>query len=203
MSRVNLLPPEIRERARIRRRTIAVGAVGAIVLGLLVVFYLLQVMRLSDVEQDLAAQQRENADLEAQIAELREFEELQQQLAGQRDLVQAAVAGEVSWSGILRDLSLIIPTQMWLSDLSGQVALPTEAAPAVGPIVGSIQFTGFAFDTPTIALWLTQLEMPTGWVNAWLSSAQDTTFEGTPVIQFSSSVDLSPEVLGPGGGGQT
>jgi len=74
--RINLLPPETYERQRIRRRTAAVVAVGLIVLAALGAFYFLQILRLSQVEDDIQAQEAENAQLQSQINELQEIDAL-------------------------------------------------------------------------------------------------------------------------------
>jgi cell division protein FtsB len=95
--RINLLPPEIRERQRYRRRTAAVILIGIIVLAALGAFYVLQVMRLADVREDLEAQQQRNAQLQQQIAELQRFAELQQELQDTRTLLSTLLADRVLW----------------------------------------------------------------------------------------------------------
>src|SRR5919106_1353291 len=117
--RINLLPPEIRERQRARRRTAAVALVGIIVLAALGAFYVLQVMRLVDVQEDLEAQQQRNDELRQEIAQLQRFAELQQELQDTRDLLDTLLADRILWSGVLRDVSLVIPGEMWLSGLTG------------------------------------------------------------------------------------
>ena len=55
MGQVNLLPPDILQRQRYRRMTLTVLAAGAIVLALIVAFFLIQVGRLGSVNDILAA----------------------------------------------------------------------------------------------------------------------------------------------------
>jgi Tfp pilus assembly protein PilN len=195
--RINLLPPEIRERQRARRRTVAVVAVGLVVLLLLGGFYLLQLMRLSDLRDDLEAQQAQNAQLRSQIAQLQEVANLQQQLADSRELLADLLSNQVYWSGILRDISLVIPGEAWLNGLNGTIATPEaeeEVAAAPG-LVGSISFTGFAFDHRDVALWLSRLEDVRGFVNPWLSNSAKTLIGTTTVVNFTNSVDLSEQSL--------
>jgi Tfp pilus assembly protein PilN len=209
--RINLLPPEIRERQRARRRTAAVVLVGIIVLAALGAFYVLQVMRLADVQEDLEAQQQRNNELRQEIAQLQRFAELQQELQDTRDLLNTLLADRILWSGVLRDVSLVIPSEMWLSGLTGTATgaeagttttTTTIAAPTVpgGGLVGQITFNGFAFEHRDVALWLSRLEDVRGFVNPWLSNSQKTLIGLTEVVQFTNSVDLSEQALARQGG---
>jgi Tfp pilus assembly protein PilN len=207
--RINLLPPEIRERQRARRRTAAVVLVGIIVLAALGAFYVLQVMRLADVQEDLEAQQQRNDELRQEIAQLQRFAELQQELQDTRDLLNTLLADRILWSGVLRDVSLVIPGEMWLSGLTGsatgaegETTTTTTAVPTVpgGGLVGQITFNGFAFDHRDVALWLSRLEDVRGFVNPWLSNSQKTLIGLTEVVQFTNSVDLSEQALARQGG---
>jgi Tfp pilus assembly protein PilN len=208
--RINLLPPEIYERQRIRRRTAAVVAVGLIALAGLGAFYFLQVLRLNEVEDQIAAQEAENAQLRQQIGELQEIDMLQQEIEATRGLLSTLLADRVLWSGVLRDVSLVIPGQAWLNGLNGQVGVPgAEATEPVGAggLVGQISFNGFAFTHRDVALWLSRLEDVRGFVNPWLSNSTKTDIGVQEAVQFTSSVDLSEQALarrrgGEGGGGQ-
>lgn len=200
--RINLLPPEIRERQRARRRTMAVVLVGIILLGALGAFYFLQVMRLGRAERDLAAQQQENARLQAEIAQLQRFDELVRELEATRELLDGLLADRVLWSGVLRDVSLVIPGRAWLTGLTGtigDVAVTAPEAPEApvegGALVGQVSFNGFAFEHPDVALWLSRLEDVRGFVNPWLSTSTKTVIGPTEVVQFTSSVDLSEQAL--------
>jgi len=224
--RINLLPPEIYERQRVRRRTAAVIVVGLIVLAALGAFYFLQILRLNEVEDDITAQEAENAQLQAQIAELQEIDALQREIEATRTVLNALLADRVLWSGVLRDVSLVIPGQAWLSGLSGQVGAPGTAgttattttgtttttttpgqAAQPGALVGQISFDGFAFTHRDVALWLSRLEDVRGFLNPWLSNSTKTDIGTQEAVQFNSSVDLSEQALarrrgGQGGGGQ-
>lgn len=213
--RINLLPPEFLERQRARRRTIAVVAVGIIVLAALGAFYLLQAMRLADVRDQVAQQESENARLTAQIAELQNIHQLEVEVLEKRRLLAALQADRVRWSGILRDISLVIPGEAWLSGLTGATAGATAVDPGVagtqpggaapptavgGALIGEITFNGFAFEHRDVALWLSRLEDIRGFVNPWLSTSSKTTIGLQEVVQFTNSVDLSEQVLARRGG---
>jgi Tfp pilus assembly protein PilN len=203
--RVNLLPGEIRERERIRRRGGAVAVVGVLVLAALGAFYFLQQMRLNDLERDLAEQQAENDRLRGEIAELQEFDQQQRELAASEDLLNTLLADEVRWSGVLRDISLVIPGQTWLTTLNGQITQDAGATtqPAEGPsgLIGQISFNGFGLSHRAVALWLTRLEDVEGFANPWVSTSQKTEIGLQEVVQFTSTTDLSEQVLARSQGG--
>lgn len=195
MSQVNLLPPELRQRQAIRRRTSLVVVAGVGVLVLVGVFYFLQTQRLSGVEDDLAAQNETNAGLQGQIGELQQFADLQAELAGKQQLVQTLFLNEISWSSALLDVSRVIPDASYLTNLTGQIAVTAGAVPptpgtADTTLIGSMSFTGVAGGTDVIATWLTRLEQVQGWVNAWVTSAQESQ-PFSRIYSFASGLDLT------------
>jgi Tfp pilus assembly protein PilN len=196
--RINLLPPELRERQQARRWTFAVVGIGVIALVALGAFYFLQQMRLQDLQDDLRAQEEANADLQQQISRLESVAELQREAEAARTLLQELLEGRVLWSSVLRDISLVIPGEAWLNGLSGTVAGlggiegATEVALAEG-LIGQITFNGFAFEHTDVALWLSRLEDVRGFANPWLSNSTKTQIGATEVVQFTNSVDLSEQ----------
>jgi Tfp pilus assembly protein PilN len=192
MTQVNLLPTDVKVEQQVRRRTSLVVAAGVAVVGLLFFVFVLQSARLRSAQEQLSAQQAVNGGLSTRIASLAPFQQLKSTVAAHQALLTAVETGEVQWSGILRDVSMVQPDQMVLTSLSGSVG-PSGPA-AVGPqagLIGGIQFTGTVLDNPTLAKWLTRLEQVTGWVNPWVSSASKDT--GSGHVNFSGSVDLSTE----------
>lgn len=221
--RINLLPPEVGERQNLRRRTLATIGIGVVLLVLIGGFYFLQVIRLSGVEEDIQVQEAVNADLQRQINELQDVAALEQEIAATRQLLSTLLQDRVLWSGVLRDISLVIPSELWLEGLTGQVGAATAvegeapAATAVGEggLVGQISFTGSAFSHREVALWLSRLEDVRGFINPWLASSTKTSGEeavaedgtttvtptGPTLVNFASSVDLSDQALARRAGG--
>jgi Tfp pilus assembly protein PilN len=208
MSEVNLLPPDIRRRQQTRRTTLLVALLGVLVLAVIGFIYFLQVLNLSNAEDDLEAQQRVNADLQAQVAALNKFGEMQVELQERRQLVDLVFANEVAWSGVLLDVSRVIPNQAFISTLTGTLSVPTGSAPTAPAapgqttgLVGRIDFAGQAFEVRTVAEWLTRLEQVEGWVNPWVTTATEQE-AGNNRYDFSSGVDLSLAALTDRGSGQ-
>lgn len=208
MSQVNLLPPQLRQRQAVRRLTTIVVAAGLAVLALIGVFYFLQSQRLADAEDELAVQAETNNGLQAQIDELQPYADLQAELAAKEALVQTLFLNEISWSSALLDISRVIPDASYLTNLTGQVTAGTVPPPtgeaADSTLIGTMSFTGVARETETIATWLTRLEQVQGWVNAWVSSAQEDA-PRSRIYSFSSGLDLAASAAtdrGQGGGQQ-
>jgi cell division protein FtsB len=204
--RINLLPPELYERQRTRRRTAAVVALGVIVLAALGGFYFLQVLKENSVQADVEAQQAENARLQAEINELQEIDQLQQEIDATRGLLTALLSdrltGQVGEPGATGTTTTATPATTGTTTTTTVTPGQTQAGPA---LVGQISFNGYAFTHPDVALWLSRLEDVRGFVNPWLQSSTDTVIGTQTVEQFNSSVDLSEQALArrrAGGGGQ-
>src|SRR5712692_7769546 len=204
MTQVNLLPTIVREKQKSRAATAAVVAAMLGVLALLGFIYVLQAARLTSAQHKLEAQQAVNRGLQDKIAGLQQFAALKTEVATGQALVKTLQSQQVQWSGVLRDVSMVIPNQAWLTSLTGTSGLGTAAAgapsgaagaaPATGAAgvtpVANIQFQGYAFSHVVVAQWLTRLTQVNGWVNSWLTSSSKAT--GTDQVQWGGSVDLSP-----------
>lgn len=199
MTQVNLLPPELRQRELVRRQTTLVALAGVAALVLLGIFFFFQTVSLSAAKGDLDQRLAANAQLSQQIGELQPYADLQQQLEAKKQLKDTLLLNEVSWAGVLLDISRVIPDPAYLVSLTGSITAPTgtvvgTAAPTTGPsnLIGSMSFSGVADGTPTISGWLSRLEKVSGWVNPWVNSAQESGAD-TGIYQFNSGVDLTTE----------
>ena len=201
MSQVNLLPPEIRQRAQIRRLTMMVIGAGIVVLVLIGFFYVVQSANLSRVNDDIAAQERKNAGLQSEINGLQEFAALQTEAEAKQALLSTAFANEVSFSGILLDLSRVIPSDAYLTTFSAQVAPPATVDPTVAPVattsvplLGTMTAAGEASGADSLASWITRLESVKGWVNPWITTITESV-PASDRFTFNSGTDLTSDVL--------
>jgi Tfp pilus assembly protein PilN len=203
VSQVNLLPPELLARQKQRRLTSLIILGGAIGVLILLVFWFLQGQKLSDVNEQIAAQNAVNAGLQAQINDLSEFQALQEEATQKEALLTQAFAGEVSFSGLLMDMSRVIPSDAYLTALNivlttatpgTEGAVPPAGGAAAGSLIGTINSEGQAAGIESLASWLTRLESVQGWVNPWMASIAETE-PGSRLYTFSSGVDLSSQAL--------
>jgi Tfp pilus assembly protein PilN len=196
MSRVNLLPPDILAAQRQRRLAGVVALAGVGVIGLILVFYVLQLGKLSGIRSDIEQQQQSNQSLQSDIDALREFEELRQRAQAKQALLDSVFANEISFSGLLMDVSRVIPSTAALTSMTASGQEPTPTAGGTTLLTGRIDVAGLALDYDTIASWLTRLERVRGWVNPWVTSIADVA-DGP--ITYSSGVDLTTAVVTPRG----
>jgi Tfp pilus assembly protein PilN len=200
VTQVNLLPPEIRQRTQTRRLTLMVIVAGVAVLVLLGFFYVLTSASLSRVNEDIAAQETQNAQINAQIAGLQEFAALQTEAQAKKALLTTAFANEVSFSGVLLDLSRVIPSDAYLTTFAAQVTPPaaTTTVPTAPvtttPLIGTMTAAGEGSGADSLASWITRLESVKGWVNPWISTFTETT-PNTDRFTFNSGADLTSDVL--------
>jgi len=205
MSQVNLLPHDVQEGQRYRRLTLTVLLAGAIVLALVLLLFFVQVGKLSSVNHDVEQAQQNNQVIQGQIDQLQKYEDLQVQAQAAQAELAAAYAGEVSFSGMLMDLSRVIPSDAYLttfsSTISGPPATEGGGTQTTTPLVGTITMDGEAIGFDSLSTWLTRLETVNGWVNPWMPSiSADTSVANA--FTFSTSVDLTEDAETPRGRGQ-
>jgi Tfp pilus assembly protein PilN len=196
VSEVNLLPPEILAAQRQRRMAGVVALAGVGVIGLILLFYVLQVGNLGGVRSDIEDQERTNATLRTQIENLREFDELRARALAKQELLNTVFANEISFSGLLMDVSRVIPTNAALTSMSAAAQEPVPTTGGNTLLAGRIDVAGLALDYDTLASWLTRLERVRGWVNPWITSIAD---PETGPITYTSGVDLTTAVVTPRG----
>ena len=192
MSQVNLLPPDILAAQRQRRLAGVVVLAGLGVIVLIVAFYVIQLNSLGGVRDDIEAAEQNNAGLQREIDNLQEFEVLRSQAQQKQELLNEVLADEISFSGILMDISRVIPSDAALTSLTAAAQEPTPTTGGATLLTGRIDVAGIALDYDTIASWLMRLERIRGWVNPWVTSIAD---PATGPITYSSGVDLTTAVV--------
>jgi Tfp pilus assembly protein PilN len=203
VSQVNLLPPELLERQARKQRTRLVVLAGCAVLGLIALFYVFQIFRLSSANSDLEAQQARNAQLTAQIASLQQYAALQQELKDKQGVLDGILSNQFLWSSALNDVSRVIPDDAALDSFDGEITAvtgtpagsTTTTVTGTNPdVVGQITFSGTALDIRTIATWLNQLESVKGWIQPQVSSI---TQKSGDIYSFDTTVQITKEALSP------
>jgi Tfp pilus assembly protein PilN len=199
MTQVNLLPTEARQVQRTRRATMLAAMAVVAAVALLVGVFFLENTRLSSAQSDLATQQSKNAALQQQIAGLQRYADLAAQKAQKQLIVDDVTKAVVPWSGVLRDLSSVIPSDVFLRSFSVTVQLSpggvTLQQTDTG-LIGTIQVQGTAISHNAVALWLNRLAEVHGWVNGWVTTSQ---LQSDGTTQFTGSIDLTQRVTTKGG----
>ena len=199
MPRVNLMPPEIAEAARFRRFQLAMG--GAIVAAVVIVggLYVHGHSAVKTANDELASAQAQQTSLQSQLHSLSSVEDVYTQVSGKQAMLQQAMGSEIRWSYYLTDLSLKVPDNVWLTNVSATEATglsataPTAVAGAATPSlvptgIGSITFGGVAFSHDDVATWLDVLAKERGWADPYFTNSTETTIGPKTFTNFTSSV---------------
>ncbi len=165
--RINLVPAEQRKRSEADAGLAALIGAAILVVGVIVLSYLLFNGALSDKEAELVDLQAQNQQLEAQLASLRQYQELDERRAAVEDIVRQVYVGRTLVSEILGDLSLVVPENVWMGTLS--LTAP-DPPPVLSPelqaqgnasaveTVGSLALVGNTYSFEDVARLLVRLE---------------------------------------------
>jgi Tfp pilus assembly protein PilN len=183
MRAVNLLPSDA---ARVRKpvNRVALGGVagGTAVSMLLGAMYLSAHSALSDKERELAAARVELAATpKPKIAPA-----ANQELAKERTDRVAALAGALShrvgWDRILRELSSVLPADVWLTDLDASGPSAASAVSGGSPSPFAIQ--GYTYSQEGVARFLARLGLVRDLTDVELQTSLASIVAGQNVYQF-------------------
>ena len=199
MRQINLLPPEIAERRRAKEITLLIGAAGLALIALLLLVFGVQTARLAGERRHLADAKKQNAALQQQVNELQTYADLEQTVQTKQQLLVSLTQNEVRWSVILNDISLVIPTDVWLTTFTGSVQATTGGTTGQGNVpLGTLSLSGSTFTHLDVAKWLSRLAQVREFTFPYLtlSAKSSTTTPGAQqLVTFNSSVELSSAAL--------
>lgn len=200
---VNLLPVRYLERIRERRQLNVAGVVLGIVVVLLAVAALGQSMRLREAGEERDAEQATVAELEARRSQLEPFRDLALRVDDREQALADAMASELSFGGVLADLSTSVPDGTSLTSLSltsDLAADPEEAITVIGDAdaaVGSGSLSGYSVDgfDPGVADSLDDLETTVGLVDLRLPQGLADEIGATPVTMFEATARVNGSAM--------
>jgi Tfp pilus assembly protein PilN len=219
MRAVNLLP---RDEPRRRRKRLTLGVqlavVSPFVVGsLLAAGYLLESSKVNDQQATLKALQDELAALPPR----QNVPETNARLTLQRDQRVAALAsalrGRIAWDRILREISSVLPEDVWLTTLAAQspqapppAAPPppttttegdggttTTPAPPSTPApyaTAPLSLAGYTYSQEGVARFLSRLAVIPELQDVKLVKSSEATVAGRIVFQFSIQAGVRPQI---------
>jgi Tfp pilus assembly protein PilN len=118
--------------------------------------------------------------------------------------LSAALSRRVAWDRVFRELSLVLPNDVWLATISAKAPVPSSAAaapaaPAPGVTVAATGFTldGYTYSHPAVARLLSRLAVVPDLVNVQLQQSMLTKVAGdAQAVHFVIVADVRQ----PGGG---
>jgi Tfp pilus assembly protein PilN len=111
--------------------------------------------------------------------------------------LSGALSRRVAWDRVLRELSLVLPDDVWLATLSAKApvssSIPTPpAAPAPGATVAATQFTldGYTYSHAAVARLLSRLSVVPDLVNVQLQQSTRTKVGTANAVHFIIVADV-------------
>lgn len=198
MPRVNLLPPEIAQRAKARKAQVAMVATGLAAVAVVGVMYTNAQAKVASANEEKSSAAAANVKLRADLAGLQNVQDVRTQVDQANATLISAMANEVTWSRYLHDLTLTIPENVWLTSFTATVNGPTAAGgtgTVLDPGLGTVTVTGKAFTHDDVAAWLESLAKEKGYVNPYFTSSEEELIGTRKVVTHTSTVNLSPAAL--------
>jgi Tfp pilus assembly protein PilN len=201
LPRVNLMPPEVAQARAMRRVQMGLGAVGVgavVVVGLL---YASAAHSVSSANSDLAAAKSQTTSLQNQVGQYAQVTQTIDAANAAQAQLTLAMGDEVRYSQLLNDLSLAIPSTVWLKSLAfaatGTPGTPGATATALPASVGSatqigqLTVSGTGFSHNDVALWLEALAgLSTTYANPYFASSTEALIGTRRTVNFTSTAAL-------------
>ncbi len=200
---VNLLPSEERSQARGRRPSLVklavpvAVAVPVVALGFMFVSAHGQVSssqaELDALNSEIAALPRpQGAVIDAAVKGSQ---------ATRAQVVASLLGGRVAWDAVLRDVSRVLPENVWLNSFQAQVA-PTSttggipvaatAIPGVAAAPTGVQIDGYTYGQTDVARLLARLATLPSLSNVTLTASKVETKGAKSIVHFQIAADLNP-----------
>jgi Tfp pilus assembly protein PilN len=199
LPRVNLLPPEIAETRRFRR--IQMGLGGAVIgaVGIVALLYVAASSSVSSAQSDVDTANARHASLQSQTTKYSAVTSVYARAAAAQAMLTQAMGEEVRYSQFLNDLSLSVPENVWLKNVTftqGGTATPAAAAPGATPVsangIGTVTFSGVGFKHDDVAVWLESLASQKGYANPYFSTSTEALLGTRKTVNFTSTATLTP-----------
>lgn len=215
LPRVNLLPPEIAERRQFRRIQLALGSAVVASVGIVGLLVLSASHGVASAQGDLDTATQQKQVLQRQVLTYSDVTSVYSAAAAAQAQLTQAMGDEVRFSQLLNDLSLSVPSNVWLSNVAyirtppvataaaapvapvaAGAATPRVAAPAaVLSPVGTFTVTGVAFAHDDVATWLESVAGLKTYVNPYFSTSTEALLGTRKIVNFSSTASLTSAAL--------
>jgi Tfp pilus assembly protein PilN len=205
LPRVNLLPPEVGDRRRLKKvqTGLGIGVLAAAgIVGALVVAAGAQV---SNAQSELDAQQARSTTLQAESAKYADVPAVYAEVESAKAQLSQAMGKEIRWSYVLNDLSVITPGKVWLTGVTATQQVDSAAvtaAPALAgtaaygtPGIGTITFQGSGSTHNDVASWLKALATETGFADPYFTRSAQVKIGTHDSVSFDSTAVITEDRL--------
>lgn len=199
LPRVNLLPPELAEQARLRRLQVVLAGGLAATVGVVGLLYLGAASDVAEATAQVSAVTARGGELRSQTRELGHVDALYRRADEAQARLVSAMGEEVRFSQFLDDLSKVVPEHVWLTDVtftqtpSGGASAAEAGATGTG--IGTVTFTGVGFRHDDVASWLDSLATQEGFADPYVTDSTAGLIGKRKTVSFTSSVTLTSDAL--------
>jgi type IV pilus assembly protein PilN len=193
--RVNLLPPEER---RSRTEGLPGGLVGlflvaaAALLIALAVVYLVFLLRLNGLEEEVAELDGQTSQQNARLQELAPYRDLQARLEEKKPVADGIFRTRFPWDDFLQGLAFVVPEKTALDTLVADAATTDLEAPAEQALdpPGAVTFTGVALPGyQNVADFVVRMDTLEFVANSQLTTAELKSFP-QPAVSFEVASEM-------------
>ncbi len=201
MRAVNLLPRDAPKKSFEAKRGVVVGSAGGVAL--------VSVVLVSMILSAGGAGSEKQAELDALRAQIAAIpaapatdtsndDALAAQKSARVGALSAALSGRIAWDRVLRQVSLVLPEDVWLTNLGA-------AAPTAGGVAGEsaskFSLAGSTYSQSGVARFLSRLSVIPDFANVQLQSSASVSANARDLVQFTIVADVrDPGVAASGGG---
>jgi Tfp pilus assembly protein PilN len=191
MRAVNLLPQTQRRKPGFKGARIPLAIAGAaVVLGSLGYWGYSVHAEVGTVKDQVAAASIERDGLRDQLGAFQQAQTRVSAQAVRRGAVVGLAQGRVNWERVVRDLSAVMPRQVWLTNLRGEA--PADTATGAAPVANTgntvlprgVHLDGFAYTQSQVALLMSRVSTVPGLGEARLATSETQDQGGRTVVHF-------------------
>ena len=171
MRPVNLIPADQRrDGVSVRTGPVAYLIVGALALGLAALtMVVLTDNKISDRKAQIADLNQQKAAVDARAAQLKPFIDFKQAEETRVKAIRQLANTRFDWNRVMHELSLILPSDVSLTNLDASTTATDATGAAAGP---SLQFSGCARTHEAVASFLASLQDIDGVTDSTLQSSK-------------------------------
>ena len=203
LPRVNLLPPEIAEKAAFRKVQLGLGSTVLAAVGVVGLLYMSAASSVSSAQGQVDNASATQRQLQAESTKYAAVTGVYARATAAQAMLSQAMGDEIRYSQLLNDLSLSVPAKVWVKNVAfaqtppaapGAAATATAASTAAAGI-GTFTVTGIGFSHDDVAVWLESIGAQKTYSNPYFSNSTEALIGTRKVVNFASTATVTSAAL--------
>lgn len=191
MRAVNLLPRDFEQGKKRPGKPVIAGCVGAVLATAVIAGgYLQASSKLGHEKTQLATVQAQTAALPPLATEPSTVTSLPGERSQRLAALSAALATRVYWDRILRELSLVLPDDVWLTSLQATAPQPAAATLAAPAVADGFKIVGYTYSQNAVARLLARLSVVPDLQQVTLSSSAVGQVDNRSIVNFTIAANV-------------